>query len=300
MSPFIERKKLFTLILATGVFSILNTEMGVIGALPLIADHYHVSISKAGLIVSLFALAVAVSGPTMPLLFSGINRKKTMVLVLGLFTLCNVVSALTSSFAILLVARVIPAIFHPVYVSMAFTAAAESVSKAEAPKAVSRIFVGVSAGMVLGVPITSFISNATSVENAFFYFAIVNAVVLLFTLRFVPSQPIKVRLSYGAQFRIVRKSMIWLSIAAVIFMNGAVFGVYSYLAEYLEDVTKMTWNTISLMLLVYGVANMIGNLIGGRLLSSHAKHSVIVFPFALGVVYLVMIFSGQYSLPRPS
>jgi len=67
---------LLIFILTIGVFGIINTEMGVIGILPSIADHFHVSISKAGLLVSLFALAVAVSGPTMPLLFSGMNPEE--------------------------------------------------------------------------------------------------------------------------------------------------------------------------------------------------------------------------------
>ena len=80
-----KRNNLLIFILTIGVFGIINTEMGVIGILPFIADNFHVSVSKAGLLVSLFALAVAVSGPTMPLLFSGINRKTVMLLVIGIF-----------------------------------------------------------------------------------------------------------------------------------------------------------------------------------------------------------------------
>ncbi len=82
-----KQNNLLIFILTIGVFGIINTEMGIIGILPYIADHFHVSVSKAGLLVSLFALAVAISGPTMPLLFSGINRKKAMLLVLGIFVL---------------------------------------------------------------------------------------------------------------------------------------------------------------------------------------------------------------------
>lgn len=140
-----KRNNLLIFILTTGVFGILNTEMGVIGILPAIADQFHVSISKAGWLVSFFALVVAVSGPTMPLLFSGINRKKVMLLVLGVFILGNTVSIFTSNFTILLMARIIPAFFHPIYCSLAFTVAAASVSKEEAPKAVSKVFIGVSA-----------------------------------------------------------------------------------------------------------------------------------------------------------
>ncbi|GGL59891.1 hypothetical protein GCM10007968_24800 [Sporolactobacillus putidus] len=84
-----KRTHLLIFILTIGVFGIINTEMGVIGLLPSIANHFNVSISKAGLLVSLFALTIAASGPTLPLLFSGINRKKVMLLGLGLNILIN-------------------------------------------------------------------------------------------------------------------------------------------------------------------------------------------------------------------
>lgn len=173
-----KRNNLLILILTIGVFGILNTEMGIVGILPLIADHFDISISTAGLLVSLFALAVAISGPTMPLLFSGINRKKVMLLVLGVFVLGNIVSIFASNFTILLIARVIPAFLHPVYVSIALTTAAASVSKEEAPKATSKVFMGVTGGMVLGAPVSSFIANTTSLEMAMLFFTIVNAILL--------------------------------------------------------------------------------------------------------------------------
>ncbi|PRS44670.1 MFS transporter [Bacillus sp. RJGP41] len=288
---------LLIFILTIGVFGIINTEMGVIGILPSIADHFHVSISKAGLLVSLFALAVAVSGPTMPLLFSGMNRKKVMLLVLGVFVLGNIVSIFTTNFTLALVARIVPAFFHPIYCSLAFTVAADSVSKEEAPKAVSKVFIGVSAGMVVGVPIVSFIANAASIEMAMAFFAIVNAIVFLATLIFVPSMPVKEKLSYGAQLSVLKKSITWLSIMAVILLNSAIFGVYSYLTEYLKTVTNMSSNTISLMLLIYGGANIIGNIAAGKLLTKNANKSVVIFPFALGAVYIILFLFGQFTIP---
>ncbi|MED3892451.1 MFS transporter [Peribacillus frigoritolerans] len=288
---------LLIFILTIGVFGIINTEMGVIGILPSIADHFHVSISKAGLLVSLFALAVAVSGPTMPLLFSGMNRKKVMLLVLGVFVLGNIVSIFTTNFTLALVARIVPAFFHPIYCSLAFTVAADSVSKEEAPKAVSKVFIGVSAGMVVGVPIVSFIANAASIEMAMAFFAIVNAIVFLATLIFVPSMPVKEKLSYGAQLSVLKKSITWLSIVAVILLNSAIFGVYSYLTEYLKTVTNMSSNTISLMLLIYGGANIIGNIAAGKLLTKNANKTVVIFPFALGAVYIILFLFGQFTIP---
>ena len=84
-----SRKNLLIFILMVGVFGILNTEMGFIGILPYIAERYDVTIVHAGLLISLFALGVAIAGPTMPLLLSRFNRKHLMIFVLGLFTVCN-------------------------------------------------------------------------------------------------------------------------------------------------------------------------------------------------------------------
>ena len=116
-----KRQQLLLLILAFGVFSILNTEMGIIGILPMAAEMYHVDIVQAGMLVSMFALGVAIAGPTMPLLFSRFNRKRVMLLVLGVFTLCNALAVVASDFQILLVLRVVPAFFHPVYCALAFS-----------------------------------------------------------------------------------------------------------------------------------------------------------------------------------
>lgn len=292
-----KRNNSILFILILGVFGLVNTQLGVVGILPLIADHYQVSISEAGLMVSLFALAAAISALVMPLLLSGINRKTVMLLSLGAFVMGNIIAAFASNFMIALIAYVVPAIFHPVYCSLAFSVAASSVSKEEAPKAVSKVFVGVSATMVIGVPITSLIASTASLTIAMLFFTMLNAITFVATLLLVPSMPVKERLTYGAQLSVLKKLVTWLSIAAVILLNGAIFGVYSYLAEFLEKITGVSGNTVGLMLMVYGVANITGNIIVGKLLSRNATKCVMMFPFALGVVYLMLILLGRFTMP---
>jgi len=293
----IKKNNLLIFILTVGVFGILNTEMGMIGVLPYMAERFQVSISQAGLLVSLFALVVAISGPTMPLLFSGIDRKKVMLLVLGIFIASNIVSIFATNFTIALIARVVPAFFHPIYCSLAFSVAAASVRQEEAPKAVAKVFVGVSAGMVIGVPVSNFIAGTASLEMAMVFFTIVNVIAFIATIFFVPSIPVKERLSYGEQLSVLKKTTTWISISAVILMNGAVFGVFSYLAEYLEKVTTFSLHTISLVLLVYGLANILGSIIAGRLLTRNPLKTVVAFPFVLGAVYVILFMTGQFSVP---
>ncbi|MCT9852217.1 MFS transporter [Priestia megaterium] len=292
-----KRNNLLIFILTIGVFGILTTEMGVVGILPLIADHYHISVSQAGLLVSLFALAVAISGPILPLLFSGINRKKVMLLVLAIFILGNIVSMFASNFTLLLIARVVPAFFHPIYCSLALTVAATSVSREEAPKAVSKVILGVTAGMILGVPITNYIASATSLEIAMLFFAIVNALAFIATLVFIPSMPVKERLSYGSQVSVLKRPLIWLAILTVIFIGSATSSVNTFITEYLETVTNISGNILTLALFILGLASLIGNLVGGRLLTRNAMKTAITFPILLGIVHLLSLFTGTSTGP---
>lgn len=284
---------LLVFILTLGVFGILNTEMGVIGMLPLIADTFQVSVPQAGWVVTIFALVVALSGPIMPVLFSKFDRKTVMLLALGIFIVTSLVAAFTENFAVLLLTRAIPAFFHPVYVSMAFTVAAASVSAQDAPKAVARVFIGVSAGMVLGVPAASFIASEASYSMTMLFFAAVNVVVFVATLFCVPSMPVTGRLTYGEQLQVLKKPVLWYAVAAVIFNNGAVFGFFSYLADFLKVVTVIPFTTISIVLFVFGAANIIGNVLAGKLLAHNAPVTIKGTPFAIAVVFTLLFALGD-------
>lgn len=291
------KNKRIVFILTLGVFSIINTEMGIVGILPLISSHYNIAITDAGLLVSLFALAVAFAGPTMPLIFSRMNRKKAMVMVLSVFTICNLIAAAAPNFTTALFARVLPAFFHPIYVSLALSVAATSVKKEEGPKAISKVLMGVSAGMVLGVPIVSFIANVTSLTIAMLFFAVINGIALIATILFIPEQATTKPITYGEQLNCLKYPITWISILGVVCLNGAIFGVYSFFAEFLGSVTNLSDNIVSIMLLVYGLANILGNVIGGKELSSRPITFVRLFPILLGVVYIVLYYMGNLSLP---
>ena len=280
-------------ILTLGVFGILNTEMGVVGILPMIAERYQVSIAAAGWLVSGFALVVAAAGPTMPLLCSKINMKTLMLISGGIFIGSNIISAFAGNFMVLMIARVIPAAFHPVYVSMALTEAGKAVKPEESAKAVSKVFIGVSAGMVLGVPVTNLIAAASSFMTAMLFFAAVNAAAFLLTVFFVPSMPATETISYGKQIGVLKRpSMRW-SILIVIFLNGAIFGFFSYISDFMGTVTKLDAAAISGFLMIYGLANIGGNMIAGKILTADAKKSTFLLPFGLIAVYAALFFTGN-------
>lgn len=220
-----------------------------------------------------------------------------MVLALSVFVISNLVSVFTTNFTVLLITRAIPAFFHPLYVSIAFSTAASSVSREDAPKAVSKIFAGVSAGMVLGVPVTSYIASEFSFSAAMVFFTVVNTFVLLATIFLIPSMPVKERLSYGTQLSVLKKPVLWNSFLAALLMNAAMFGFYSYLSDYLITVTDVSFKVISLLLFVYGMANIIGNIAAGKLLAQHPFATLKYVPAIMAILYLVLYGLGKLTVP---
>jgi predicted MFS family arabinose efflux permease len=281
-------------ILALGVFGIITTEFGIIGILPEIAANFHVSIAHAGWLVTAFALVIAVFGPFVTLAASKLNRKLALSIVLVVFVLSNLLSMLATSFPILMIARILPAFFHPVFFSVAMATAALSAKPGEGPKAVSIVFSGVSIGTVLGVPIVAFFADQFDWKAAFLISSIITGVALVFLLRFLPSLPVNHKLSFESQLSILKKAKTWWSIGVVTLFITGMATSYSYMAEYLKETVKMDGRTVSLALLLFGAAGVFGNILLGRLLTKSIGSAVWSFFTGLIIVQGLLYISGAH------
>lgn len=289
--------KTLVLILTTGVFGILNTEMGIVGVIPYVSQQFSVTVPDAGLLVSGFALIVAIAGPTMPLLFSRVNRKKVMLLSLSVFSICNIVAVFAPTFEVLLVARVVPAAFHPLYVSMAMAIAQHSGNTPEeCAKASAQVFIGVSAGMVVGAPIAGMLADSIAFPVAMAFFAVVTLAALVLTFLCVPSMPVENPLSYGKQIAVLKRPVVIVSLLAAGSINAAMFGFYSFLAEYLGSACGMSAVLVSGLLLVYGLSNVVGNVISGKTLGSAPYATMIAGPLLLLVLYALLFVTESISI----
>ncbi|MDT3425866.1 putative MFS family arabinose efflux permease [Paenibacillus forsythiae] len=277
--------------ITVGVFGIIYTELGVVGALPMVMNKYHVSAVSAGMLVSSFAFIIAISGPWMTLLLSRPNQKRVLMGIMALFAGSNLVSSFAPSFEILLLFRILPAFFHPVYFSIAFAVAGALSPKEEAAKASAKVFLGVSIGMVLGIPLNSYIANQLSLSTSFLFSAIVNGIACIGIGIMVPSPSAKInRLSFGNQLGILRKPSLLLNMATNCFIFSSMFSVYSYFSEYLTQRFDMNGALISLMLVVFGISGVLGNWYAGKLLAFQMEKTVFFYPVALGFCYLLLYF----------
>ncbi|WP_152401346.1 MFS transporter [Paenibacillus cellulositrophicus] len=279
--------------IALGIFGIINTELGVVGLLPAIIEKYGVTASQAGMLVSSFAFIIALFGPWMTLLMSGWNRKRVLVGILALFAVSNLASAFAPIFPLLLVFRIVPALFHPVYFSIAFVLAAILSDKERVAQASAKVFLGVSFGMVLGIPMTSYVAEQFSLEAAFIFSAVVSGAAGLGIYLRVPTETNDRKpTSIGAQLNVLRKPMLWLNIAAACFILAAMFAVYSYFAEYMGQHLNMSGNMVSMLLVVFGASGMAGNWYAGKLLGKYLTRTTLLYPIALVVCYILLYNAG--------
>ena len=288
---------LLIIMLALGVFGIITTEMSIVGVLPQIAQKFAISTSQAGLLVSVFALVVAISGPFLIILVSGINRKLLLLTAIFMFVISNIIYAFTTQFEIMLIFRILPAVFHPLFFSIALVTAASLVPLEKSGQAVTKVFMGITVGFALGVPFTSYLAERFSLEAAFLFGASVNVCAFIGIFILLPSMPVKEKMSFGKQIGILRKPEIWINITTVVFIFAAMFSVYSYFAEYLARVTYMNGSLISIMLLIFGIMMIVGNHLFGVFLQKNIVYTVISFLIAYLMIYLLVYYFGSYFVP---
>lgn len=291
-----KNENLIIYIMMLGTFGVLSTEMGVVGILPQIAEYFNVNITQAGLFVSLFALTIAICGIFMPLVFSKFDRKKSFILVLAIFTIFSTIGAFITDFNIALICRIIPAIFHPIYCGLALTVAAEIVEPEKAQDAVSKVIMGVSAGMIIGVPITTFVATNFGYQYAMMWFSLVTLIALIATIIFFPSLPGKEQ-SYGGQVSVAKTGIFIISTLGVIFLNAGMYTSYSYISEFLNAITNIFGSELSLVLFIYGIASIAGNWIGAKLLNSNVNRTVLSFPIIFSILLLGVFTFGFMKIP---
>jgi predicted MFS family arabinose efflux permease len=276
-----------------GLVGIITTEFGVIGILPQIAAWYHISIEKAGGLLSAFALVIALAGPLMTLWLSAFNRKTVMAVSISMFMITGVVSSLSPPFWLLLLVRMLPAFLQPVFISAAIESAVDAVDKKDAHKMMAIVLSGIGIATVTTVPLATWIAGIYDKwQYSFMVQAIVSMVAFVGMLTALPSMPVKEKKSFGAQLRILTKPSFLACSLMVAAMVAAMFTTYSYFADYLGKMNGMSPATISVMLLLFGAAGIPGNFLAGRMLSKGIKRAVVFF--LLGIT---LISVGVYFLP---
>lgn len=276
-----------------GAVSIISTEFGIIGVLPQVASHYNIGIDKAGLLLSAFALTIFLIGPFLVLLTSGIDRKKMMLWAIALFLLSNIISAFAPPFWLLVMLRILPAILQPVFFSAAVGTIIRTASKQEQHKLMGIVIGGIALAQVTVIPLSTYMSSIYGWQISFVIQGLIALVALAGIFSFIPSMPVKEKLSYGSQLLILKKPRFIISTVFNVLLISAWFSTYSYFADYLGKVKMMTGQQVSYMLLLFGIAGVVANWLAGRLLSKNLVLTTAFFLSGSILLPVILQFSGE-------
>lgn len=254
------------LALTLSAFAIGTTEFVIVGLIPTIANDLGVDLPSAGLLVSLYALGVAVGAPVLTALSGKWPRKTLLLSLMALFTVGNLLAWQAPGYESLIVARVLTGLAHGVFFSIGSTLATGLVPKEKAAGAIAILFTGLTVALVTGVPLGTFIGQHFGWRNTFLLVSALGTLAFLGSLIFVPSGLHHTRpASLAEQLRVLARPRLLLVYAMTAVGYGGTFIAFTFLAPILREVSGFGADAVSLVLLVYGVSVAFGNLYGGRL-----------------------------------
>ena len=279
-----------------GIIGVITTEFGVIGILPQVAEHYQISIDKAGVLLSAFALIIALTGPFMALLTSGFDRKKVMMTALSIFLITGIVSAFAPPFWLLLLVRILPAFLQPVYIAVAIAVATAGATEKKKNELMGIVLGGIAIAMVTTVPLATYLASKITWEVSFMVQAAVTLIALFAIMKGLPSMPVPEKKSYGSQLKILTNRSFIISTAMNFFMIAAWFSTYSYFADYLITTKDMNTEMVSYMLLLFGVTGIFSNWLSGKMLNKNIPRTTAFFLSGTLIIPLALYTSDGSSI----
>ncbi|AEE24929.1 MFS transporter [Paraglaciecola agarilytica] len=280
--------------LTLSAFAIGTTEFVIVGLVPTIAQDLSVSLPSAGLLVSLYALGVAIGAPVLTALTGRWNRKVVLLALMSLFIGGNILAWLAPSYESLITARILTGLAHGVFFSIGSTIATSLVSKDKEASAIAIMFTGLTVALVTGVPLGTWIGQMFGWRATFLIVALLGLVALIGSAILLPNKLKKsAPATIAQQLKVLTQPRLLLVYAMTAVGYGGTFVAFTYLAPMLQQVSGFSASAISLILLVYGVSVAFGNIWGGKLADKHGPVKALQFIFAaLAVVLFIFTFTA--------
>ncbi|WP_104040040.1 MFS transporter [Vibrio hyugaensis] len=282
------------LALTLSAFAIGTTEFVIVGLIPTMAADLNVSLPSAGLLVSLYALGVAIGAPVLTALTSKMNRKHVLLAVMGLFVVGNLLAWQAPGYNTLIAARILTGLAHGVFFSIGSTIATGLVSKEKAASAIAIMFTGLTVALVTGVPLGTYIGQHFGWETTFLIVAILGLIALVGSALLVPNNLKQdATASLKDQLKVLTQPRLLLVYAITALGYGGTFTAFTYLAPILEQVSGFDASAVGLIMLVYGVSVAVGNIQGGKMADKFGPVKALTIIFAgLAAILFVLNFTA--------
>lgn len=282
-------------ILVLGTFIIGTDDFVIAGILTSLAEDMNVSIAMAGQLVTAFAIAYAIGAPVLGTITFNIPLKALLVVSMLIFTIANGFSAIVPSFGWLFVTRVVAALAAALFTPLAMAASASLVPVTMRGRALSFIITGITVGLILGVPIGTWVGNTISWRYSFALVSLVSLITTIGVFIMLPKIEREAYISLKERLKSFNKTILLTLSVSIIATTGG-FMTYTYIAPIITTITDI--ENISIFLLLLGIGALFGNLVGGYFTDRIGAPKTLMLTLA-GFGMLLIAFS-MLTLLNPS
>ncbi|KGD71947.1 arabinose transporter permease [Tatumella morbirosei] len=275
-------------VLAVSAFAIGSAEFVTTGLLQTIAADLQISITHAGMMTSGYALGVVVSAPLLTWLSARANRKHTLLLLLVLFIAGNIISSLADNLEILMVGRILAACCHGAFFGIGAVVATRMVEADKQASAIALMFTGLTLANVLGVPAGTWLGQHYGWRSAFQLIALLGGVGLVGLCWLLPNQQTEQQRQTG-ELAVFRRPEVWLALLITASGFGGLLASFAYISPMMTEISGFSITDLSLILVVYGLGLVSGNLVAARF-ANHRPEPVILVLLTLLVALLLLFY----------
>lgn len=287
---------LAVVVLALLTFAVVTTEMLPIGLLNPIASTLDSSTGTTGLLISIPAIIAALFAPIVVLLFANINRRTLILSLVSLLIIANLMAALSSTMAWLLISRIIVGFCIGGIWAIAGGLALRLAQPAAVGLATSIIFAGISAASVFGVPIGVFIDNILGWRALFLMMAVFSFILLVLSFLTIPSLPSQTSNSIRQFLEAVQNKNILIGLFITLFLVSGHFMAFTFIRPVLQEIHALSDHQIGLALFAYGVLGMCGNFVLGMAAAKNLKYTLWVIIIGLIFSTVILTLTANHQL----
>ena len=275
------------LALAVGAFAIGTTEFSPMGFLPEIARDLEISIPRAGMLISAYALGVMLGAPLMTLWLSRYSKRKSLILLMAIFTIGNTLATLAPNYLGLMGARIITSLNHGAFFGIGSVVAASVVPKDKQASAVAMMFMGLTIANIGGVPLATWIGQHIGWRMAFLGISLLGLLTMFSLWKALPEGQSSQKPDVRQELQVLTRLPVVLALLTTVMSAGAMFALYTYIAPSLQSFTQVSPALITLMLVLIGVGFSIGNHLGGKFADLSLDKTLIGFLILLMLMMLL-------------
>lgn len=292
-----RKNQLGLLALAVGAFGIGVTEFAPMGLLPVIARDLQVSIPAAGLLISAYAMGVVIGAPLMTLTTGRVPRRILLIGLAGIFTAGNLLAAVSDSYALLLVARVLTSFNHGAFFGVGSVVAAGLVAPERRASAVASMFMGLTIANVIGVPLATWAGEHLGWRASFWGIAGLGVLTMAALRLTLPALPAPEGGNVLAELRVLTRKQVLGALALTVVGSSAMFTVFTYITPILREATHASLGFVTAMLVLYGLGLTVGNWLGGRFADRSVDRTLMITLAGLSAILIAFALLMPQAAP---